>query len=145
MTKKLIKIFILLILIAIVISISNNYDYIKNKLLMKIYIIDYSDYVEKYAKEYEVDKYLIYAIIKAESNFNENAVSNKKAKGLMQLMYSTAEEVATQIGISINEEKILEPDTNIKLGTKYISDLLKRYENIGLALAAYNARKRKCR
>ena len=97
------------------------------------------EYVEKYSKEYDVDKYLIYAIIKAESNFEKEAKSNKGAKGLMQLMYSTAEEVAQKIGIELTEENIYEPNININIGTKYISILIQKYGNINLALAAYNA------
>ena len=57
----------------------------------------------------------------------------------MQLMYSTAEDIAKRIDIDLNEEKILEPDININLGTKYISMLIQKYDNINLALAAYNA------
>ena len=95
--------------------------------------------IKKYAKEYNVDEYLIYAIIKAESNFEQDAVSHRGAKGLMQLMYSTAEDIAKRIGIELNEENILEPDININLGTKYISMLIQKYNNTNLALAAYNA------
>lgn len=112
---------------------------IRTKILKNIYVIKYSDYVEKYSDEYDVDKYLVYSIIKAESNFDENAVSNKQAKGLMQLMYSTAQEVAKKLDIEIDEQSILEPDININLGTKYISLLLEKYDCIELALAAYNA------
>ena len=107
--------------------------------MMKIYKLEYSEYVEKYAKEYDVDKYLIFAIIKAESNFDQDAVSHREAKGLMQLMYSTAEEIAKKVNVDLNEENILEPDININLGTKYISMLIQKYGNINLALAAYNA------
>ena len=57
----------------------------------------------------------------------------------MQLMYSTAEDIAKRIDIDLNEENILEPDININLGTKYISMLIQKYDNINLALAAYNA------
>ena len=111
-----------------------------NKQMTKIlYKKEYSEYVSKYAEEYGVKKELIYAIIKAESNFNPNAVSNKDAKGLMQLMDSTAEEIAQKAGITLTEENILEPDTNINLGTKYISSLLEKYKCIEIALAAYNA------
>ena len=106
---------------------------------MKIYKLEYSEYVEKYAKEYDVDKYLIFAIIKAESNFDQDAVSHREAKGLMQLMYSTAEEIAKKVNVDLNEENILEPYININLGTKYISMLIQKYGNINLALAAYNA------
>ena len=62
-------------------------------------------------------------LIKAESNFNSNAVSNKNAQGLMQLMFSTAKDVAKKSGIELTEENILEPEININIGTKYISIL----------------------
>ena len=111
-----------------------------NKLMIKVmYKKDYSEYVSKYSAEYEVDENLVYALIKAESKFEVNAKSNKQAKGLMQLMYSTAKQVALQNGIQLTEENILEPDININIGTKYISTLLKKYECIEIALAAYNA------
>lgn len=82
---------------------------------------------------------MIYAIIKAESNFEQDAVSHREARGLMQLMYSTAEDIAGKVNIELNQENILEPDININLGTKYISMLIQKYDNINLALAAYNA------
>lgn len=106
---------------------------------MIIYKTDYSEYVEKYANEYNVDKNLVFAIIKAESNFDEDAKSYRGAVGLMQLMQTTAEEIAPKINLDINEENILEPDININIGTKYISMLIQKYENVGLAVAAYNA------
>lgn len=111
----------------------------RKPILKKIYRIEYYDYIEKYSKKYDVDEFLILAIIKAESNFNSNAVSKKGAKGLMQLMDSTAEDIAKDLKIDLNDNKILKPEINIELGTKYISDLIKKYNNIGLALAAYNA------
>ena len=95
--------------------------------------------MKKYANEYNVDEYLIYAIIKAESNFEPDAVSHRGAKGLMQLMYSTAEDISKRIDIELNEDNVLDPDININLGTKYISMLIQKYNNINLALAAYNA------
>ena len=108
-------------------------------MLTRVYKLEYTEYVKKYANEYNVDEYLIYAIIKAESNFEPNAESHRGAKGLMQLMYSTAEDISKRIGIELNEDNILEPDININLGTKYISMLIQKYNNINLALAAYNA------
>lgn len=141
MIKLVKKIVILIILVIIGLSICNKIDLknVRNQIMMKIYKLEYSEYVEKYAKEYDVDKYLIFAIIKAESNFDQDAVSHREAKGLMQLMYSTAEEIAKKVNVDLNEENILEPDININLGTKYISMLIQKYGNINLALAAYNA------
>lgn len=129
----------LCIFLTIIILIIINFGNIKNYFLRKIYKIDYKEYVEKYSEEYEVDKYLVYSIIKAESNFKEDSISNKGAKGLMQLMPSTAEEIAKKIEIQVDENNILNPQININLGTKYISNLIIKYKNIGLALAAYNA------
>ena len=129
----------LCIFLTIIILVIINFGNIKNYFLRKIYKIDYKEYVEKYSEEYEVDKYLVYSIIKAESNFKEDSISNKGAKGLMQLMPSTAEEIAKKIEIQVDENNILNPEININLGTKYISGLISKYENIGLALAAYNA------
>ena len=136
--KKLIKLIIFIVIIILIVNFVDLRE-IRNKLLKISYKTDYSEYVEKYSEEYDVDKYLIYSIIKAESDFKEDAVSNKQAKGLMQLMQTTAEEIAERIGVEVNEKNILEPDININLGTYCISILIKKYDNINLALAAYNA------
>lgn len=131
--KKLLIILLVIIIIGIVaIGI--------NKLMIKIlYKKEYSEYVTKYSQEYGIDENLIYALIKAESNFDANAVSNKDAQGLMQLMYSTAKDVAKKSRIELTEENILDPETNINIGTKYISTLLEKYECVEVAIAAYNA------
>lgn len=133
--KKIIKFFIFIIFLLIIFL----FIIFKDKVIKTIYPTEYYDIVEKYSKEYNVDKYLIFAVIKAESNFKEDASSKKGAKGLMQLIDSTAEEVAKTINLDIKDKDILNPDININLGTKYISSLLKKYENKELALAAYNA------
>ena len=134
--KKTIILMIIILTIAFVIINSTN---INSLIINKLYPKKYSYEVEKYAKEYNVDENLIYAVIKAESNFDENAISRKNAKGLMQLMYDTATEIAKTINLEIDEKKILEPDNNINIGTKYLSILISKYQNIEVALAAYNA------
>ena len=105
-----------------------------------IYRQDYSEYVEKYAKEYNVEPLLIYSIIKAESNFDDEAVSSKGATGLMQLMDNTAKEIATNESLEyVSNESLFDPETNIKLGVKYFADLIAIFKNEAVALAAYNA------
>ena len=133
--KRQRTVWMFIILIIGIILIIN----IKEQMMKNLYKKEYSEYVEKYSKEYDVDADLIYAIIKAESNFESKAVSNQNAQGLMQLMYSTAEEIAESIDLELTEENIFEPEINIQLGTKYISKLLEKYECIEVALAAYNA------
>lgn len=116
---------------------------IPTKIQKIIYKKEYTEYVSKYSQEYNVDENLVYAVIKAESNFNADAKSNKNAVGLMQLMQSTAKEVAKKVNIQILEEeieeKLQEADININLGTKYLSILIEKYQNIEIAITAYNA------
>lgn len=133
--KGRIKIIMLLIVLLITFLIGP----IKKQIINNLYKKEYSEYVTKYAEMYDVEEDLIYALIKAESNFDPNAVSHQNAKGLMQLMESTAEDLAKKCKIELTDKNILEPEINIQLGTKYISILLDKYECVEVALAAYNA------
>lgn len=84
------------------------------------------------AERYNVPKDLIKAIAKTESDFNPNATSGSGAQGLMQLMPATARE----LGVT----DAYDPYQNVMGGTKYISQLLNKYDgDVKLALAAYNA------
>ena len=138
-TKKQITITAIVLILCMIIAFLN----IPLRIQKLIYKKDYKEYVQKYAQEYNVDENLIYALIKAESNFNSNAKSSKDAIGLMQLMESTAQDVCkkTDLQISSDElsEKLLEPDININIGTKYLSILIQKYGNIEIAITAYNA------
>ena len=135
--KKSLKFFVAVVVIAIIIIVFN-----PEKLILKIiYKLDYSEYVNKYAKENNIDRFLVFAIIKNESNFKCNIESSMGAVGLMQLMEATANEMANELGENIVvKENLYNPETNIKIGTKYFAYLLKHYKgNEQLALSAYNA------
>ena len=98
--------------------------------------------IEQYSKEYNVDPLLITSVIKVESNFNPDAKSKKGAIGLMQIMPSTAKEISEKyLNIyNYNEEKLYEPELNIKLGVYYVKILSDMFNNnINLVLASYNA------
>ena len=110
---------------------------IYKNILEYVYKREYSEYVEKYSDMYNVDKDLIYAIIKNESNFDSEAKSSVGAIGLMQIMEGTAEDVAGEL--EIKEYNLYSPNDNIQIGTKYFSYLLEKYKEPSLALAAYNA------
>lgn len=106
-----------------------------------IYPYPFKEKVEYYADRYNVDSDLIAGVILAESKFNQEATSNYGAKGIMQIMPETALWIAKQIeDDSFSVEKLYIPDTNIKYGTWYLSELQKEFEgNEILMLAAYNA------
>ena len=105
--RKGIKIGIIISIILVLVFLLFFVFKVQNIVLKKIYPMKYSEYVYKYAEEYEVDPLLVFAIIKAESNFNPNVVSSSKAIGLMQLMDATAEELARKLDITFTKESSL--------------------------------------
>lgn len=138
--KRLLKFLITLLILASIIFILFKVVKIDDIIMKKLYPLKYSEYVEKYAKEYNIDKYMVYAIIKAESNFNENAKSSSDAIGLMQIMETTAIETARKMDLEVTEEDLFKPDLNINIGLKYFTYLLNQYDNnYPLAIIAYNA------
>jgi len=92
----------------------------------------YDDIINAASKSFGVDKNLIKSVILTESAANENAQSSAKAKGLMQLIDSTA----ANMGVN----NVWNPQENIYGGTKYLAEMLRKYNgNLDLALASYNA------
>lgn len=87
----------------------------------------------------QVDKTWIYAIIRQESSMNPRAVSRARAKGLMQLIPSTARRMARDLGLSLKGSSIFDPSINTQLGANYLSQMYQRFGNLALASAAYNA------
>jgi len=91
--------------------------------------------VRKFAPQYEIDPQLVMALIAVESSFNPNAVSPKKAQGLMQLIPETAERFGVQ--------RVFNPTENIKGGLAYLRWLMAFFQgDVKLVLAAYNAGER---
>jgi soluble lytic murein transglycosylase len=106
-----------------------------------LYPIPYFDDIREIAFENRVDPFLIAAVIRTESKFNETNVSHAGAIGLMQLMPQTAQWIADKSGVPYKEPtELAEPVTNIRLGSWYIAYLQQRYNgNLAAAVAAYNA------
>ena len=110
------------------------------EILSIYYPIKYQEHIEAFSKEYDLDKYMVYSIIKNESDFDEKAESNRGAKGLMQIMPSTAEwiESVKKFGYS-NENQLYDAELNIMMGCWYISNLIEEFHDTEKAVAAYNA------
>lgn len=100
--------------------------------------INYQDQIKKYSDKYNVDPLLTAAIVKVESDFDNDAQSHQNAKGLMQLLDETAKHSAEVIGEKYYPEKLNDIDYNLNLGVGYYDYLFKYYNNKELALAAYN-------
>ena len=104
-----------------------------------LFPVEYEDTINKYCKEYNVDKDLVLALIKAESNFDKNATSKANAKGLMQITDETYLYCLESLNIS-ESPQIYDPESNLQAGIWYLSFLLKKYNgNTENAIAAYNA------
>ena len=93
MRKRILIIFIVIMLFVIGIKVFDIYS----RVLKMFYPEGYSEYVDKYAELYGVDRKWIFALIKTESNFRQDSISQSGAIGLMQLMEKTAIEVAKEI------------------------------------------------
>ena len=88
---------------------------------------------------YGCDPHLVLALIMVESSFYSKATSSKGAKGLMQLRPYVARALAQEMGIAwVEEAVIFDPEVNIRLGLYYLSQLILQFQDIKVALAAYN-------
>lgn len=122
---------ILLTIIIVVVAVS----YI---ILQNHYPIKYSNIIDKYSYLYHLDKSLVYSTINVESSFKCDSVSKSNAMGLMQLLPTTADDVANRLNII--KYDIFDPDTNIMFGCYYLRYLLDIYDqNIDYTIMAYNA------
>lgn len=103
------------------------------------YPLKYKSEIEILASKYDVSPALVSATINVESAFKNDAVSKKGAVGLMQIMPSTAADLAARLNIKSEDVDLKDPIQNIELGTFYLSRLIKQFGSLDLAVCAYNA------
>ena len=107
---------------------------------VELYPYKYEASLRKYSLEHSVEDLLILSVIKAESKFDEKALSNKYAYGLMQITEPTAEEIADLLNIKdFHINMLFDTDMNIRMGSYYLSTLINEFDNLETAIAAYNS------
>ena len=132
MLYKKLKIKIILLITAITLTVCLCFG------VYAVFPLKYYSEIVCVCKETNVEKSLILAIIKAESSFNAEKVSNKGAVGLMQLLPNTAEYIS-DIYFASNNFDLKNPKENILLGVTYIIYLSNKFDCQSTLIAAYNA------
>lgn len=131
--KKIIITLILLVFLAtifLVISLKRKYP---------SYPLLYDNIIFDCAAKYNLDVYLLYGLIRAESSFDKDALSNKGAVGLMQLMPDTARFIAEINSVDYDQDALYDPEYNINLGCMYLVYLYDSFKTTEHTLMAYNA------
>jgi len=100
----------------------------------------FRDMVEPLAAAASAPDLFVYAIMRKESSFLPHALSPSDARGLLQLIPATGQEIAKHLGVPLFTEELFDPEVNVRFGATYLGALLKRFGGqIALAAGAYNA------
>lgn len=110
------------------------------EILQVIFPLDYWPLLQKYAAQRGLDPYVVAALVAQESNFDPIVVSHANAYGLMQVLPSTGRGLARKLGVRpFSTQRLTEAETNVKLGTQFFADSIRKFGGVYFALAAYNA------
>ncbi|MCM0648496.1 lytic transglycosylase domain-containing protein [Clostridium swellfunianum] len=131
-TKIFIRSFVVVILVILLIN--------AGKIARLYFPLYYSAHIQNYSQKYNLNPYLVAAVIRTESNFRPKAKSSKNAFGLMQITTSTGEWAAKEMKLeNFSAEQLQEPEYNIRMGCWYLDNLKKEFDgDMDLVLAAYN-------
>lgn len=135
----IIFLFLVLVVGGTIFFLVNNLEKAEDVLGKSVYPIKYSKYVDKASEDYELDKALIYAVIRTESKFDPECESNVGAVGLMQMMPESFRWVQKLRGTSLYDDELSDPAVNIDYGCYLLKYFLKHYGDERCAIAAYNA------
>lgn len=134
-----ILIFIVLVVLVIALIILFRGEEAGNSILKLIYKKPHEDIVKMESQLYNVDENLIYAIMKAESGFDEKAKSSAGAKGLMQVTDETFDWINSKYDPYSENSDIYNPRDNIHAGSGLLHTLFAEFDDLDAVLAAYNA------
>ena len=131
----------IILIIAIAIGLAVGIEFFINKAEQGAYPLEYGQYVAKYASEYNVPEYIIYSVIKTESNFDPMATSSAGAMGLMQMTPDTFQWLTGEAHLNegLHTNALYVPDVSIRYGTYYLTYLYRKFNyNWDTVFAAYN-------
>lgn len=133
--------FFAVVVYCIIMAVSSALKKAEEKYYTSAYPLKYTNLVEEYCKDYQVDEALVYAVIKNESSFNPDAVSNVDARGLMQIQGPTLEWAVyrEREDADVTEDDLFKPEVNIKYGVYLLSLFLDEFSTKDVALCAYHA------
>ena len=95
--------------------------------------------IHEASTRFEIPPEMLLAVIRIESAFDPNALSHKGAVGLMQILPSTAQEIAQELRMEWSGDELLrDPSANIAMGAYYLTKLIGQFDDLAVALAAYN-------
>jgi len=125
---------VVLIIVTVIITL-----FVKDKIEKQTYKLTYETLIKKYSQEYDLDPYLVAAVIHVESGNRKDVASNKGAIGLMQIMPETGEWIAGKLKRGFSIDYLKDPETNIEFGCWYLRFLCDRFSEMDTVIAAYNA------
>lgn len=109
-------------------------------ILQVIFPLDFWPLLQKYAAQRRLDPYVVAALVAQESNFDPFVVSHANAWGLMQVLPSTGRSLARKLGVRpFSTKRLTEAEINVRLGTQFFADSIRKFGGVHFALAAYNA------
>ena len=110
------------------------------EILQVIFPLVYWETIRVHANKYDLDPYVMAALINQESTFDPGIKSSANAWGLMQVVPATGRQLARSLGIRrFSTASLTQPETNIRLGMLYFSRLVRQFGGTYYALASYNA------
>lgn len=105
-----------------------------------LYPLHHEEIIFSCADKFDVDPYLITAMIRVESKFFPKALSSMGARGLMQIMPETGQWAAEEMDLAnFTPDRLYEPEVNILIGVWYLASLQREFTELEMVLAAYNS------
>jgi len=115
-------------------------DALPRELLTVLFPVAYWDLIQKHSALHKLDPFLVAALVAQESTFDPEIRSAADAWGLMQILPSTGRQYARSLKIRpFSTASLTKPEINVRIGTTYLAELIKRFGGVAPALASYNA------